>query len=375
MDSLRIIDYISDSKFGQHVYRKQEKINIASAGTLVPRKQQFEVVRACHGLIKKGYPIILNLYGYSNIFAVYAKQIEDYIAQHHLEKSIIMNGFVEDDHEITDNNDMIVTASIEEGLPQGILFNMAAGMVAVATPVGGIGEIVIDGETGYLAKGFGVNNFEEALQRAIDDRERWPEVIQNAMALLRKEGSQEKLCGDLLQYMAKKVALTHHVLDPLPKATYGGASSFGGVLALRYQMRQISSEAIHVSRTLKSKRRYIITINQPSVSRIGLIFTSFDGPMAGVVTLSLLYKGNPLCLAALPLDSIAFNRWTFFCFEQPLTGYHGRNVELLLKLEYTSPARAVVYEENRNFTLICKIEKKLGFEYTKPNILYVDMQS
>ncbi len=47
--------------------------------------------------------------------------------------------------------DLLVLASLHEGSPNAVLEAMAAGVLVVATAVGGTKELIVDGETGYLS--------------------------------------------------------------------------------------------------------------------------------------------------------------------------------------------------------------------------------
>jgi len=67
--------------------------------------------------------------------------------------------------------DVAVLASLSEGLPNAVMEAMAAGAPVVATAVGGTTELVIDGETGFLAPPTDA----EALARRILDTLRNPE--------------------------------------------------------------------------------------------------------------------------------------------------------------------------------------------------------
>ncbi len=56
----------------------------------------------------------------------------------------------EDVYEIMENSDIIVLTSVYEGMPNALLEAMAFGKPIVATSVGGIKEMVLDGVNGYL---------------------------------------------------------------------------------------------------------------------------------------------------------------------------------------------------------------------------------
>lgn len=64
---------------------------------------------------------------------------------------------------------LLVLPSYQEGLPMSILEAMGAGLPVVATPVGGVAEAVIDGETGALVRPGDVDGLAGALTRLVSD--------------------------------------------------------------------------------------------------------------------------------------------------------------------------------------------------------------
>jgi glycosyltransferase involved in cell wall biosynthesis len=66
--------------------------------------------------------------------------------------------------------DVVALASRQEGLPLAVLEALAAGRGVVATAVGGVPDVVRDGETGWLVRPRDVGALRDALSRALADR-------------------------------------------------------------------------------------------------------------------------------------------------------------------------------------------------------------
>jgi glycosyltransferase involved in cell wall biosynthesis len=76
--------------------------------------------------------------------------LEAQIRHHHLERHVFLAGYRLDPVELTKGFDVFAMSSISEGMCTPLVDAMAAGKAAVATTVGGIPEVVVDGQTGFL---------------------------------------------------------------------------------------------------------------------------------------------------------------------------------------------------------------------------------
>lgn len=76
--------------------------------------------------------------------------------------------------------DSLILTSNHEGLPLVVMEAMAAGKPVIATNVGGLPEIIINGKTGVLVPAADVNKLTEAIINLIDDLEHFKEMGQKA---------------------------------------------------------------------------------------------------------------------------------------------------------------------------------------------------
>jgi L-malate glycosyltransferase len=76
--------------------------------------------------------------------------LEKHVKDKHLERHVFLAGFRVDALELTQACDVFAIASLNEGLCIALIDAMAMGKPAVTTTAGGIPEVMVDGETGYL---------------------------------------------------------------------------------------------------------------------------------------------------------------------------------------------------------------------------------
>lgn len=95
--------------------------------------------------------------------------------------------------------DLYVQPSLSEGLPMALLEASAAGLPIVATAVGGVPEIVMDGQTGLLVAPQDPEAMAEALVRLLSDPNLASTLSTNARDRARREFSAEAMAA---KYMA-----------------------------------------------------------------------------------------------------------------------------------------------------------------------------
>jgi glycosyltransferase involved in cell wall biosynthesis len=96
-------------------------------------------------------------------------ELKDKIKQLRLEGFVNMVGFVDDVPSFLNSLDVYVLSSDYEGLGLAILEAMACGLPVVATNVGGVPEVVLDGETGFLVPPRQPRTMAQAIVRLLVD--------------------------------------------------------------------------------------------------------------------------------------------------------------------------------------------------------------
>ena len=89
--------------------------------------------------------------------------------------------------------DLAVLASLHEGLPNTVLEALAAGVPVVATAVGGVLEMITDGETGYLAPAADAAGLAEKLLQALADETSRAQIAARGRAFVLEQFSMQRM--------------------------------------------------------------------------------------------------------------------------------------------------------------------------------------
>src|SRR5581483_5034739 len=84
-----------------------------------------------------------------------------------LRKRTTFFGTVSDPLELLAKSQLLVLTSRYEGLPMSILEGMSLGLPSIATDVGGVRELILDGQTGYLVRKENVESVRSAVEKML----------------------------------------------------------------------------------------------------------------------------------------------------------------------------------------------------------------
>ena len=111
-------------------------------------------------------------------------------------------GARDDVPELLASLDVFAFPSLFEGLCLAVIEAQAAGVPVVATPVGGIRETVVDGETGLLVPTGNPGGLAAAIRRLLEDRPAAEAMAAEARRRVRERFSIERMLDETLRLYA-----------------------------------------------------------------------------------------------------------------------------------------------------------------------------
>lgn len=197
----------------------KETINYICVGTVYKGKNQLAVIKAFHKALENGLNGILHICGYSG--GDYMNECIRYIESHQLQKSIVIKGFCKDMNREYAQNDVLICGSTRESYPNAVSEAMARGLIILSTPVGGVPEVIKDGENGYLTRDYTEDALTEKILQVQKDinSERIKTIAANARETFINNHSPEKVKQALINYY-------QYVMEDYQKANFGKKQAF-----------------------------------------------------------------------------------------------------------------------------------------------------
>jgi len=143
-------------------------------------------------------PVEVNLYG-TGPWEEGMRRLATYLQ---LEK-VHFRGHVTDINQVWADNHLLVLPSRYEGLPLALVEAMWCGRPAVVTDVGGNAEMCVEGETGFIAAAPTAKLLEETMERAWNQRARWPALGRAARVRTEKLVPNDPV-GDFIEKLKLK---------------------------------------------------------------------------------------------------------------------------------------------------------------------------
>ncbi len=174
-------------------YSLGETVNIIHVGRFQEQKNHLGLISAFEIVHKKHNNAVLNLYGEGPLF----DDIKTLVKEKGLENSVIFHGTSPDIKSKLLENDIFCLPSNYEGIPITLIEAMASAMPIVATNVGGVGDMLTDGNDAFVCEN-DVEKISDSLCCLIESEELRTKFGQNA--LLRAQNfSSQKMAQEYLK--------------------------------------------------------------------------------------------------------------------------------------------------------------------------------
>ena len=174
----------------------EDVLVVGAVGRMVPIKNHALLVDAFGRLPERigGRRVELLLVGKGDCLPGIEKQIEE----RGVAARVRFHPWLEDLRWAYGAMDVMALTSRNEGMPIALIEAMAAGVPVVSTAVGGVVDLVKDGETGVLVPGQDPAAFAAALENLLTDSESRARLAQSARDFVRAHHRVENLVQDTL---------------------------------------------------------------------------------------------------------------------------------------------------------------------------------
>jgi glycosyltransferase involved in cell wall biosynthesis len=180
------------------------RILVGYAGRLSAQKGLDDLIQAAAELKRRGLGVRVVLAGEEHDGnGSYPTALRKLIAENDLERDVTLLGFVPDVAAFMRSLDVFVLPSHLEAVPVSVLEAMAAARPVVATAVGGVPELVVDGETGTLVPPCDPSRLADAIGELAADPELRARFGRNARARVVQRFSEQRMLDAVWQCYAE----------------------------------------------------------------------------------------------------------------------------------------------------------------------------
>ena len=167
-----------------------DKFNILFIGSVTDRKKPHMIIEAINSLQDKN--INLSIVG-PTPNEKYLEELKELIVKRNLSSQISLFGSVDREKvkEFYKNSSLMVLPSISEGLARVIFESQVASCPVLVTDAPGMGDIVIDGQTGYMFESNNLESLSEKIAYIKDNYEEVSAIAKNAKNFILTNYSED----------------------------------------------------------------------------------------------------------------------------------------------------------------------------------------
>lgn len=166
---------------------------------LTPIKNVAAVIHAAVRLRDLGITIQVNIAGSGSS----ENSLRSIARELNVADRVCFLGWLEDTRELLSRWDLFVMPSLDEGFPLSALEAMAAALPVLASRVGGLPEIVVDGVTGYLIPPGDIEGLVRHIAELANDRVRLAKMGAAGRRRVQEEFTEEAMASHMASFYAR----------------------------------------------------------------------------------------------------------------------------------------------------------------------------
>jgi glycosyltransferase involved in cell wall biosynthesis len=177
----------------------EDEVAVAIVGRLAPIKNHYLFLEVAKNILSKGVKNV-------RFFIVGDGELKSEIStlaneiNKEFGEKIVLTSWIKDVDKFNAGMDIICLTSNNEGTPVSLIEAQASNIPVVTTDVGGIRDIVLEGETGFIVPKGNVEAFEDKLTVLIKNKEIRQKMSQNGWEFVREKFHYLRLVKDMEEY-------------------------------------------------------------------------------------------------------------------------------------------------------------------------------
>ena len=179
---------------------------VGNVAALVPHKGQRHLIEAAMLVLRQVPDARFVIAGEGEL----RESLERMIKENRLEKHVMLVGFRPDVLSLHKAFDIFAMSSVTEGLGTSLLDAMASSKPIVATTAGGIPEVVVDGETGFLVPPRDHQAMADALVKLLKDPGLRKKMGHAGLVRARRKFSADRMVQETLKVYKHVAKQPHH---------------------------------------------------------------------------------------------------------------------------------------------------------------------
>lgn len=211
-----------DTTHFKTIYNGRNAVNYSTTDILALRKQwgikeHQQIIGITVQLLKvKQVDILINSFAalhnkYKNIKLVICgigkeeQNLKNLVSDLGIEKEVVFAGYIKQPMLAAAAYDIAVLNSRLEGFPNTIVEYFAAGKPVISTNVGGVSEIIQDGENGFLVDPGDQNSLIDKLEMLITDKELRIKFSMNSIQTLKEKFTEVKMIDEVEDFFYNQI--------------------------------------------------------------------------------------------------------------------------------------------------------------------------